>query len=58
MEEMRNGNLKGRDYFSDLGEDGRIILIWNLDKQGVELPQMALVNTVMNLHVPEQQEIS
>jgi hypothetical protein len=57
-------NTKGRDHSEHLGEDGRIILEWILEKQvgkaWIELiwlrteinGGLTVVNTVMNLRVP------
>jgi hypothetical protein len=72
MEEIENytkfwlENLKGRDYLGDLSVDGRVILKWILTNfyGGMWTVSIwlrignwrALVNTVMNLRVPQKTE--
>jgi hypothetical protein len=52
------GDMKVRDHLGDLGVDGTIILkqVCGLDLPGSrdELWQHALVNTAMNVKVPER----
>jgi hypothetical protein len=58
-------NLKRRDHFAGLSVDGRIILKWILEKEGVRLWNgfnwlrmgaiICFIDIVINLRVPQKQ---